>query len=335
MLTPINKILASMGMQAVRSNWTIVMGATANIDFALLFGAFIFAAVLVFLMFALGGRRRHVPMMDNYTAGENPAEWGVTPERYQYAYAFYQPIRGCSPNVRCRTERFLRHAGRTPCVRALPLPTASRRRFLLVTILAEWFCSCFRGCCHEFLHMLPQLLGISFLAMGIGLLLMGLGRQFTARIQRRIGPPFYQAYLDVLKCFSKTSITHGFVMDLGSIMSLAGLIATAYYVPFMQWTPTGSGSLVVMLYLMTIGYLGMAMGVSASGNPQAPIGISRALALMFGYKVPLAMVIIAMIVVTGTSDLLRIVGLQQGGIEHCSSGSFRWASSPWKLPFRA
>jgi len=165
----------------------------------------------------------------------------------------------------------------------------------------------------RFLNMLPQLLGVSFLAMGIGLLLMGLGRQFTARLQRRIGPPFFQAYLDVLKCFSKTSITHGFVMDLGTIMSLAGLIATAYYVPFVQWTPTGSGSLVIILYLMTIGYLGMAMGVSASGNPQAPLGIARALALMFGYKVPLVMVIMAMILVTGSSDLLAIVNAQQGG----------------------
>ena len=165
----------------------------------------------------------------------------------------------------------------------------------------------------RFLNMLPQLLGVSFLAMGIGLLLMGLGRQFTARIQRRVGPPFYQAYLDVLKCLSKTSITHGFVMDLGTIMSLAGLIATAYYVPFVQWTPTGSGSLVIILYLMTIGYLGMAMGVSASGNPQAPLGIARALALMFGYKIPLVMVILAMILVTGSSDLLAIVDAQQGG----------------------
>ncbi len=165
----------------------------------------------------------------------------------------------------------------------------------------------------RFLNMLPHLLGVSFLAMGIGLLLMGLGRQFTARLQRRVGPPFYQAYLDVLKCFSKSSITHGFVMDLGTIMSLAGLIATAYYVPFVQWTATGSGSLVIILYLMTIGYLGMAMGVSASGNPQAPLGIARALALMFGYKIPLVMVILAMILVTGSSDLLAIVDAQQGG----------------------
>lgn len=92
-LKPVNWVLASHGLDAVRSNWTIVIGATAAIDFATLFGVFGFAAALVFLFFVLGGRRTKVPMMDNYTAGEDPADWGVTPERYQYAYAFYQPIR--------------------------------------------------------------------------------------------------------------------------------------------------------------------------------------------------------------------------------------------------
>ncbi len=93
-LHPVNVILGTLGLTAVRSNWTIVVGATAAIDFAMLFGVFGFAVVLVFVFFALGGRRTKVPMMDNYTAGEDPADWGLTPERYQYAYAFYQPIRG-------------------------------------------------------------------------------------------------------------------------------------------------------------------------------------------------------------------------------------------------
>lgn len=114
MLTPINKILTSFGMHAVRSNWTIIMGATANIDFALLFGTFAFAAVLVFLFFVLGGRQRKVTMMDNYTAGENPADWGVTPERYQYAYAFYQPIRSLFAKFPLgATERFFAMLSRT------------------------------------------------------------------------------------------------------------------------------------------------------------------------------------------------------------------------------
>ncbi|MBU1220862.1 NADH-quinone oxidoreductase subunit H [Myxococcota bacterium] len=158
-----------------------------------------------------------------------------------------------------------------------------------------------------------KLTGIAFGAMSLGLLFMGLGRIVSARIQRRIGPPFYQSFIDVIKCFTKTSITHNFVMDLGIIMALGGLIATAFFVPFANFSVLGSSSVVIVLYLMSIGYLGMAMGVSASGNPNATIGISRALALMLGYKIPFVMVIMAMILTYNSSDLLTYALAQNHG----------------------
>ncbi len=165
--------------------------------------------------------------------------------------------------------------------------------------------------------MILDLFGMTFFYIVVGLTFMGLGRKITARLQRRVGPPWYQSFLDVFKCFSKTSISHNYIMDLGLIMALAGLIATAYFMPVAKgWTPAGSSSIVVILYLMTIGYLGMAMGVSASGNPNATIGISRALALMFGYEIPFAMIILAMISVLGSSSLSDIAMSQAGGIQN-------------------
>ncbi len=158
-----------------------------------------------------------------------------------------------------------------------------------------------------------KLIGFSFLSMSVGLLFMGLGRKVTARIQRRLGPPFYQAFLDVFKAFSKSSITHNYVMDLGMIMALGGLIATAFFIPFAGYAVLGSSSIVIILYLMSIGYLGMAMGVSASGNPNATIGISRALALMLGYEIPIVMIVLAMMLTYGSSDLLTFATAQQGG----------------------
>ena len=161
-----------------------------------------------------------------------------------------------------------------------------------------------------------ELVGLAFFSMAVGLLFMGLGRKVTARIQSRYGPPFYQSFIDVIKCFTKRSITHNYVMDLGIIMALGGLIATAFYIPLAGVSVLGGSPIVVILYLMTIGYLGMAMGVSASGNPNATIGISRALALMLGYKIPLVMVIMAMMLVYGSSDLGVLAAAQQGGVEN-------------------
>lgn len=159
-----------------------------------------------------------------------------------------------------------------------------------------------------------QVLLAAFTAMAIGLLFMGIGRKLTARLQRRYGAPFWQSYIDVVKCFARKSTSHHFIMDLGSMMGLAGLVAAAMFVPIAGWLPFPSnGPLIVVLYLMPIGYLGMAMGVSASGNPLAAIGIGRALTLMVGYEVPFAIIILGMVATYGTTSLTFLNSVQAGG----------------------
>ena len=70
-----------------------------------------------------------------------------------------------------------------------------------------------------------------FAAMAVGLFFMGVGRQISARLQRRVGPPLWQPYVDVIKCFARKSTSHHFIMDLGSMMGLAGLVAAATLLP--------------------------------------------------------------------------------------------------------
>lgn len=160
-----------------------------------------------------------------------------------------------------------------------------------------------------------QTLGAAFLAMAAGLLFMGVGRIITARLQRRVGPPVWQCYLDVVKCFARHTTSHHYVMDLGSMMGLAGLVAAAMFMPVAGWLPIQStGPLLVILYLMPIGYLGMAMGVSASGNPLAAIGIGRALTMMVGYEVPFAILLLALVATFGTTSLLALNHVQAGGL---------------------
>jgi NADH-quinone oxidoreductase subunit H len=99
------------------------------------------------------------------------------------------------------------------------------------------------------------------------------------------------------------------------MMGLAGLVAAAMFVPVAGWLPFATGGpTIVIMYLMPIGYLGMAMGVSASGNPLAAIGIGRALTLMLGYEVPFAMLVLAMIAKVGSTSLAVIAAAQAGGV---------------------
>lgn len=162
-----------------------------------------------------------------------------------------------------------------------------------------------------------NVIGYSLFIMLVGLTYMGIGRKLTARYQRRYGPPFWQSILDVVKCFSRKSISHHWVMDMGSIMGLSGLLGAAMFLPMAGFLPFESaGPIVVIMYLMPIGYLGMAMGVSASGNPLAAIGIGRALTLMVGYEVPFAVILLGMIASFDSTGLVRLQALQAGGIAH-------------------
>ncbi|MCD6578467.1 NADH-quinone oxidoreductase subunit H [bacterium] len=167
-----------------------------------------------------------------------------------------------------------------------------------------------------FLILLKAFL-ITLWVVFIGLLFLGIGRKITARIQKRYGPPFYQQFIDVIKLLAKESIWHHWIMILGAIMALGGLIATALHVPIAGILPYDSnGPIFLVLYLSAIGYLGMAMGVSASGNPNAPLGIGRALTLMLGYEIPFAAVLIIFMGLTKSSYFLQIAQSQAGGILH-------------------
>lgn len=164
----------------------------------------------------------------------------------------------------------------------------------------------------------------SIFAILVGLIFLGIGRKVTARIHLRYGPPFYQSIMDVIKLLSRKSITHNFVMDLGMIMALTGLIGTMLYIPIAGNIAFESNTdIVIIMYLMAIGHLGMAMAVSASGNPYATIGVSRALTMMLGYEVPFFTVMLGLIVFNHSSSVMVINMAQAGTI---------WNWNIWHMP---
>jgi NADH-quinone oxidoreductase subunit H len=159
-----------------------------------------------------------------------------------------------------------------------------------------------------------QFILISFAAMALGLLFIGIAKKTVARTQKRIGPPVYQPYIHVLKLFGKDAITHGFIFDFGAIMAFGGMIATLFFVPIAGiQLYSMSGTLLLVIYLMAIAYLGMAMATVGSGNPLASVGISRALTQMLGYEMPFIVVLLTLIYRSSNSSIWGIVQAQQGG----------------------
>ncbi len=155
---------------------------------------------------------------------------------------------------------------------------------------------------------------LPFIAFLIGISFMGFGIKITARIQRRYGPPLIQPFIDVIKLMSKsTTVSYGWVFDLGVWMALAGAALVVYFIPFANnMVFSGKVDIIVLLYILTIAPLGMALGTAQAKNPYASIGIARALMLMLGYDLPLVMVIIGIIMHTGKADFITILKQQDG-----------------------
>ena len=154
--------------------------------------------------------------------------------------------------------------------------------------------------------------GMVALGFAIGMLFNGIARKVVARIHNRVGPPVYQGYIDVFKLFSKkTNISHGWIFDLAALFSVGGIALTFLFLPVAGVSMlSGEGDLFLILYLIAIPALGFALGAGASGNPNAAVGMMRALTMMLAYELPIAMVIVAMMVYYNTTSLAGIVAMQ-------------------------
>lgn len=138
--------------------------------------------------------------------------------------------------------------------------------------------------------------------------LSGYARKLTARLQKRYGPPVIQNFWDIFKLFAKrSSISHGLLFEFGIWMALGGTLATALLVPVANWTVIpDTANFIAIIYLLAVGSLGMAMSSVASANPNASIGISRALTQMLGYELPFVVIAIIIMHHVKSSNLITI-----------------------------
>jgi len=150
------------------------------------------------------------------------------------------------------------------------------------------------------------------LALIVGIFFLGLARKIMARIHWRYGPPLTQPIIDIIKLFSQKNGSHGPLFNLGIILSLAGSIVVVLFMPFGQMCPlNSSGGLLVILYMMLLGPLGIALSGGEGANPNISIGISRKFILALGYEVPLLLILLAVMTHYETISIVEVVKKQQ------------------------
>lgn len=164
-----------------------------------------------------------------------------------------------------------------------------------------------------------------FLFSGVmGLLVGWVDRKVTARIQWRVGPPWYQNFFDVAKLllYKETLIPKDIskVVFLGMPLlaaSSATLVSTMILVISLAPERGFIGDIIVIVYLLMIPAIALMLGGFASGNTLASLGASREMKLMLAYELPFILALIVPIMKSGYAIRLGDIIIHQN-----SSGVF-------------
>lgn len=152
-----------------------------------------------------------------------------------------------------------------------------------------------------------------------GLLTTWVDRKVTARVQWRVGPPWYQPFADTVKLLGKEIVIPAGAKRTGFLLMPAAGLAAATLASTMLWVvnlkPEISfvGDIIVLIYVMTIPAIGMIIGASSSGNPLAILGASREMKLLFAYELPLVIAVLTTVYKVGSFSLAEIIEAQNTG----------------------
>ena len=169
-----------------------------------------------------------------------------------------------------------------------------------------------------------------FVVASIGTLILGLvskwvDRKVTARVHFRVGPPWYQPFVDVLKLLGKETIVPEHAGPGFLLAPLIGFAATCVAATVLWGASlrpgTGFvGDVIVVLYLLAIPSLMLILGGSLSGNPHASVGAAREMKLLLAYELPLFLAVLAVILGmhvpgVGGGRTLSLGAIAQGEIQ--------------------
>lgn len=157
--------------------------------------------------------------------------------------------------------------------------------------------------------------GFLFTAV-VGLLTTWVDRKVTARVQWRVGPPWYQPFADTFKLMGKETIVPAGAKKTGFLLmpvvglSAAALASTVLWMANLYPETSFVGDSIVVLYIMTIPAVTLIIGASASANPLAIVGASREMKMLFAYELPLVLAMLTTVYKVHSFSFSEILSYQ-------------------------
>jgi NADH-quinone oxidoreductase subunit H len=153
--------------------------------------------------------------------------------------------------------------------------------------------------------------GLLFLVV-LGLAADWLDRKLYARMQNRVGPPWYQPLADFIKLVSKETIipksVDSFLFKVLPYIAAAAVVTCVMLVPISGDTAPMAfqGDLIAATYLLSIPVMCFFLIGWYSSSPYAAVGSMRVLTQFFAYEVPLTLALISPAIIAGSWSISDI-----------------------------
>lgn len=173
----------------------------------------------------------------------------------------------------------------------------------------------------EWLSVLFALLvfpGFGFL-LACALAFQWIDRRVEARLQGRVGPPWFQPLADFIKLMAKEDVlpvgANEWACAALPMVSLSAVLTAVLYIPVSGWVASAfEGDLIVVLFLLSIPALAYFLAGWLSVSVYSVVGGSRSLLQFFAYEVPFLMALSGPAILSGSWSISRIAAQQSQAV---------------------
>lgn len=171
--------------------------------------------------------------------------------------------------------------------------------------------------------MIPALIKIFIFPGFLFLFILALAAEYTdrklyARMQNRVGPPWFQPFADLVKLLAKETIIPEYadrtVFKLLPLVACAAVVSAFLCMPV--WNHNSlfnfKGDIVAVIYIMTIPTLTYFLGGWYSRSLYSLIGSMRVLTQLFSYEVPLLMAVLAPGILASSWTFSEVIDFYSG-----------------------
>jgi NADH-quinone oxidoreductase subunit H len=171
-------------------------------------------------------------------------------------------------------------------------------------------------------ELLRNLVTLLFFPAGLFVLVNGiayqwLDRKLVARLQNRVGPPWYQPFADTVKLLANEEIlpqgVNGVLFSVLPVIGLAAALTSALYLPIAGLPPAYSfrGDLLVTIYLLSLLTLCLGLAGANTRGRFSMLGATRTLTQLFAYEAPFLLALLGPAMVAGSWQISDIMAYTQ------------------------